>query len=505
MRQKRQIWLFGILIFATVVFTTQAQVTIGGVYPPAPGALLDLKQDNVLGANSNKGLVMPRVYLTVEGDLNDVLKDEDRTGDYKDDHTGLLVYNVSEEAPFCPGLYVWNNVKWVRLHGECTFETDPSTLPRGTGTFLGKRCFDIATGNDYTNGCGTILPIAASGNAQRAPLRTDFADRTAQDPALNKNVTGQYDYPLTGTGVQVYTFTTVGTVSNVRFTYKDPSRNVILSNNDVVPAADYSGNNISGDCKVTVSYNTALNNDLAGITHANTVKVDLYAIYNDAADGTGEDKAVKLTTNFQDCACCGARTYDYGWIDFKCHNLGATESADPFTPDLAALNGDYYQWGNLAPDLIGASTNDTAWGDGTQALNQPKGPNDPCPDGWKVPSMLQFAAMYEDGVKANSLLHITITSDYPEYSPNTIIAYPNSGWTPDSNTGLLIGTALFFSPAGYYNGSVRIDNGVGGDYWSSDLQSASIGQSLWFSGNSANTNLPQREREKMLSIRCVME
>ncbi|MDH6354282.1 uncharacterized protein (TIGR02145 family) [Dysgonomonas sp. PH5-45] len=137
---------------------------------------------------------------------------------------------------------------------------------------------------------------------------------------------------------------------------------------------------------------------------------------------------------------CGAYTSDGDWITFMCHNLGATYTADPFTPS-AGLIGGKFQWGRRAdghqtsgsgtygarvssnpakgevdnnyqvlPSLSNrfgkfiTTTNSTGWlnpvinnlwGDGNmETVNPKKTISDPCPVGWKIPSMAQMMSIF---------------------------------------------------------------------------------------------------------------
>lgn len=114
--------LFGILFLSWQVSTLSAQVTIGSGIPPEKGALLDLKQHQPTdkGITANMGLLLPRVYLTETSELYPMLKDDpgytagDRPQKLREDviHTGLCVYNTSQEGDFYPGVYVWDGEKW---------------------------------------------------------------------------------------------------------------------------------------------------------------------------------------------------------------------------------------------------------------------------------------------------------------------------------------------------------------------------------------------------------
>lgn len=124
-----------LLIFAFLSLQSiQAQVTIGLPEEPVSGALLQLKnQDEVSEgkANSNKGLLLPRVKLSDKYQLLPMfLKDiEDPLSGPSTDyvtskteidamHTGLTVYNMNEdyEKDLCLGVNLWDGEKWNCLY-----------------------------------------------------------------------------------------------------------------------------------------------------------------------------------------------------------------------------------------------------------------------------------------------------------------------------------------------------------------------------------------------------
>ncbi len=380
-----------------------------------------------------------------------------------------------------------------------TVKADPGLIPLGTGIFTGKTCFDIAYSNDNINSCAQLT--------SRAGHRTDFSLTAAQDPAAGTAI------PVY-TGTQVYTFTPSGTVSNLRFEYRDASGKVIES---LTPEGDYTGSiNPGTACKVAVKYKPSLNTDLRGLTRFNALTAQLYAVYyNNAPGGAGTDAAVKLNLTLGDCACCGAATTTGSWLTFMCHNLGADESLDPYTYVSNGdrfgndIKGDLYQWGrpkdghqlrasyatvtlatNTIPGHSNFIINDSApydwhsgsggtsrWGDGTTNENMDKAVNDPCPAGWKVPSQKQWASIYANAV-----------------TPNT--------WTWTGN-GYKIGDALYLPAAGSRNvidGSVILV-GSSGVYWTSNSSSPSV---LSFNSSSVfpANNYPKANG---FSVRCVAE
>jgi hypothetical protein len=106
-----KIGFFALFLSFSVIFSATSQVTIGTLEQPLKGTLLDLKESKTSdgNANSQKGLMLPRVTLTDVYSLSPILSGEDLSNaKLKPDYTGLIVYNVNTNAPFEKGLYSWN-------------------------------------------------------------------------------------------------------------------------------------------------------------------------------------------------------------------------------------------------------------------------------------------------------------------------------------------------------------------------------------------------------------
>lgn len=140
-----------------------AQVTIGSGESPVSGALLQLKETSAVGANSTKGLSLPRVELqSLTGDLATTVGSVSGTYDPQK-HIGLLVYNVttnddiSNASRICPGVHLWTGEEWMPLKRypsivtEETFDSytsgeffylDPSKPNDEGWKFIGKKASD---------------------------------------------------------------------------------------------------------------------------------------------------------------------------------------------------------------------------------------------------------------------------------------------------------------------------------------------------------------------------
>ena len=206
---------------------------------------------------------------------------------------------------------------------------------------------------------------------------------------------------------------------------------------------------------------------------------------------------------------CGAYVAAGTWKAFKCHNLGADESADPFTPSWKLI-GNYYQWGrntNIISDSprygaagpVGPNSgeanagsisgwNTTAAANGAWSDNS-KTANDPCPHGFRVPKKEQWEAVL---------------------SLNTVNSV-GTNWTDGATnytTGLQIGASasgLFLPATGDRNpndGTLNI-RGMYGGYWSSTEDGSDAGFLYFLNGNIVGTTF--RERTLGMSVRCIAE
>jgi uncharacterized protein (TIGR02145 family) len=197
---------------------------------------------------------------------------------------------------------------------------------------------------------------------------------------------------------------------------------------------------------------------------------------------------------------CGAYVAAGVWKAFKCHNLGADESAEPFTPSWK-LNGHYYQWGRATVAANGptgpgsgetnagyivVNTTDAANGAWVDSI---KTANDPCPAGFRVPTRAQWEAVVNTSL-------------------NTV-SY-GTGWASSSTNyaaGLRIGSGtsgLFLPAAGSrsgFTGALSL-RGQLGYYWSS-TEAGSNARSLYLTNGLAGVG--NISRNSGYSVRCVAE
>ncbi|OXA78518.1 hypothetical protein SAMN05444397_1093 [Flavobacterium aquidurense] len=280
---------------------------------------------------------------------------------------------------------------------------DPGNLALGSGIFTGKTCFDINKSN-YDGSCGT--QVARNANM------TNFQTQNVQ----------QY----------VFTASATGTKKNLRFVVVDPLGAVQSTNADAMALPGSLAN--SQVVTLTVTYKTNLS-DIGSIAYGKStdqsVNVKIYAVYNDG----NSDFALPLNVKIQDCACCGAFVAAGVWKNFMCHNLGADQTLDP-NVIAQGLRGDYYQYGQTIPMARSITTGPLApfvnvAGNSSWQGNasEPKGVNDPCPAGYRIPSIAEW-----NGVAANNTSTFVTSSN-----PNTMIYM-----------GTKIGSQLFLPFVGSY-------------------------------------------------------
>ena len=389
----------------------------------------------------------------------------------------------------------------IPLIGGNGTETATGTITVGAHTadtsgnywLTGKMCYDVAL-TDWAEG-NVCMPLAGRNN--------DFATFT-------------FDY----------TFNNSTSFSNLTFNVTGADANIITNAVKVEP-------NI---CRITFKSDIRSPQGAQGRDKVSALKFNIVAIYK---DNTNAEKQVTLDNiSVQDCTCgCSVKTTDGGWLTFMCYNLGVTSTnVQTMTPAQQAAHttpednyGDLYQWGRVA-DGHQIRTSETVSGPATAfdansqaSASTHKGKfimtggdwrspqndnlwkfstypaNNPCPEGWRVPSITELRSIANGNTVAFSS-GSTTSGNYWQWNiggtPGWLI-YPNT-----TGTGA---PTLFLPAAGYRsvaNGSLsRV--GMDGYYYSTSF----FDSNAYYLNFISSTVYPERYniRGYGYSVRCVAE
>jgi uncharacterized protein (TIGR02145 family) len=199
------------------------------------------------------------------------------------------------------------------------------------------------------------------------------------------------------------------------------------------------------------------------------------------------DDSVSLTTQV-------ASDNSGGTYTFLNHNLGADTSLDPHTP-VKGLNGDYYQWGRNLPaadvdNIIGTWGSQGGTSSNGNWTPNAKGLQDPCPDGYRVPSQPEWAAV--------STSNTPFRTGLP-WSESTTEFGNALHYGPDTCTKLLTLPAT-----GYREDGTLKQRGIYGGSWSSTEYNDTNSFSLRFSDIGVFPgNIPTRVGG--LPVRCIAQ
>ena len=216
---------------------------------------------------------------------------------------------------------------------------------------------------------------------------------------------------------------------------------------------------------------------------------------------------------------CGAYVGPNVWKAFMCHNLGADMDADPFTPS-AAIHGAKYQWGhkpanatlsddryltqkddqNPANDdrILGWNTVElpnNSWSD-----DATKTANDPCPNGYRVPTSAQWQA-----VIANNNIERTNSSSWSPSSTNFASALYFRD--PANTRTLMLPAAGERDISNPFTGAKLYARGYYGYYWSSTASGVGAGvlaNIMYFTATDISATGNTNPRNGM-PVRCIAE
>jgi len=252
-----------------LILPVKAQVNIGSDANPQTFSILELTTTILKG-----GLRLPQLTDQQCSTLETELKNLTDQNDIAAAH-GLVVYNINSGC-----LEFWNGDAWINLCFDLMAPIDPTTLPLVTGNLTGRTCFDIARSNSGRNNCGTLAERTSTADFSRSDVNTQTYTFTPQSGVEVSNVRFFYVESDSGNIIRSFTY--------------NPTYNTMVHISAATP------------CTATVVYKPELNTSALGLTADNPLTVDIYVVYNDAADGSGTYKAVKLTAIIKDCICAAS-------------------------------------------------------------------------------------------------------------------------------------------------------------------------------------------------------
>jgi uncharacterized protein (TIGR02145 family) len=518
------------LIILSVTNTATAQVVVGKAGDPQKFSLLEL-----IAVNRDRGMRLPQMTST-ERDAMQATFGSLATTEAK----GLMIYNTTIEC-----VQTWNGETWI---SKC--EEAPCTEPiisGATSLYIGNTITlsvtetggtwassntavatvsqsgvvtGIMAGTAYitytANGC-TSLPYNIAVLFSTTPYPTtpdnsvymtgqmcfDTKETNDVDGGDGKNLSLTQRKSLNFTDIQSRTYElkpNSGTITSV------DNWTVTPSNPNLIESYTISGTPSIGT-KLTILWK-----DIATIRAAvpdsrrGQVYVDITAYL------TMSGGAKKISTKrvyIQDYACCGAAISATVWAEFMCHNVGADESAYPFSPSYS-LNGKYYQWGRIDPakdgpsSAAGADASVIAWnsvtpsgwfGNNTNGTNvKIKSDYDPCPYGWRVPSFDELDYVQTNATRTNL--------------PTT---WTTSLTTANSWSLVKFGNFLFLPAAGYrhtgldpsYTGGDLYRRGHSGYYWTTRNHSTDPDKAVNFGFNQTDKGMESNPRILGITIRCI--
>jgi len=508
-----QLSIILLLFFALPV---KAQVTIGTQKAPHSYSVLEL-------ASEKGGLRLPMLN-TSERDALNLTSDSTEAN-------GLFIYNTDMDC-----VEFWSNNTWTDLCSAGALPVDKvmnpivlANLPYGSGVISGRTLFDIDVTSNVTPSCGTV--------EDRAANKADFLTNST------------FDY--------VYTTALTQTVQNVRYVIQDPEG--VLQPSQPQPLSGTLVPDILGPGEstptLTLKFKTNLHLPdsqplIIGRDRSSAAKVIINIVYN---NGTTDAKVAE-TLYIQDCSC-GAyvKTVGGGSLTFMCYNLGAADTVKSMSPaqQAAYINpveeyGDLYQWGrskdghqmrnsanyptNNTISEAGAVSGSDLDGNGQVAFtsaayrkfiktndattfndwripqvdtlwynNGKKTVNDPCPTGWRVPTVAEFQSI----VNGNDD-QVTVNGNYNSVSGNRwqILSYsfvPGYLVTPLSSSS---SPTLFFPFSGSRGSGSGAMSSVGtmGYYWSSSVTDMNAYSFFLTSGG---ISVSDYRRALGFSVRCV--
>lgn len=435
MKIKIKKYFFTLFLLLAGTIGLKAQITIGKQVNPHGGALLDLQQSN---ASTQMGLKLPVVSLADVSQYG-------LTSGGSATATGMVVYNTNPDIANGRGVgvYFWDGTKWLITGSAGSTETPEVTATR---VRLNKPTTTIVVGSTETL-VATVSP-------------SDLADKSVTWASTNESVATVSDGIVTAIQAGPTTIIVKTVDGNKVATC---SVDVIQEAGTVeVAGLIFMDRNLGAD--PTANPNP-LTYDAGSHIAADGILNGDYYQWGRQADGHEKWNSV-----------CVADRYAYS------NDVGGTE---PDVDDSIDGKGQVKSTSPLYGLFIGGTTfkddwrqmkNDNLWNEtGTGLVN-------PCPEGFRIPSMAEWNAVVD------------------------VIRTSGSLVDGSNREGINVGTSNLFLPAAGYRGLRyginSTQNGDVGRYWSSTASSTgAVG--LHFRAYYKELSVNTFGRAMGMPVRCV--
>ncbi|NDV95026.1 hypothetical protein D0T84_08860 [Dysgonomonas sp. 521] len=477
MRTNRQTRLFilNTLLLLLPLLCLQAQVTIGDNKEPEAFSALELV------SNKNTGLRMPMLTTVERNAMADTYRsDADKNALAK----GLTIYNTTTNC-----LEFWNGEKWVsRCVGEVPPYIPEPEDPKVIVTSCIPYMFTYQTINltvSYTSTPASYLWVV---DGKSVSVDANFAYTPPADLALEKDILDNWTKTVEiicqievdgGNVVQSKAYEIL-VVKAEKGTLSPIYVNAVDESNKALPKIAFAHVNLGDENEI------------------NPCKMGGWLFqWGRVADGHQVRYPKLWPANGQD-ASLETIAHDPEDLDA---NGQVAEGNDRFGKYIRSFddptNIARWDWRNTHPINL--------WGDGELDYHQTKGSGDPCPQGWKVPSIKQWQSIY----------HATANSAAPN------IAGAINDWTglgtfaSNSASGYKLANALYLPAAGfrpsYRSPSILEYVGDAGHYWSGTIHinplpyyENHLSKRLIFTKNAVRSN-NNAGRADGSSVRCILE
>jgi len=336
-------------------------------------------------------------------------------------------------TPIIPGAKGDETNKTFKLKSSCT--------PQTANTIQ----ITVQTICQFLNSCGTfIIPGMCNGVNYKIAVAANNAAGSSALPTSPPTVTPTNTVP----GSPVISGVTAGNTS-AEVSFNAPT---ITGSSSIIGYIVVSN---PGNIAITAENSPIRVN---GLTNGTAYNFSVYAV-NSQGRSAGSTSSQTVTPTGPGLTGCQVYGPNGTILTFKCHNLGADESANPYTPSWKLI-GNLYQWGRsnvlLPAPTDGTEANSNVTGTNGNTINAPdnswndnsKTENDPCPSGWRVPTKAEWDAV--TNININPIR--SIVGNY---------TLGGEGSPTDYSTGIRIGSGsngLFLPATG--NASVNPSSGI---------------------------------------------